>query len=152
MRDEVKARLCNYIKLKKRIENHEERIARMRSDEQFPAMRPSDGSKRNPGASDRMGNAVIRRIEYEERMADSIKDALAEMSLIEAAVFSLDDPLECEVLQLRYIDGDINGAARPMHWSDVAIKIYGDDDEKDVRNAHRLHGRALQSIRQGGLL
>lgn len=150
MRDDVSKRLYNYIRLKKRVENHEERIARMKSDEQFPGMRPSDGSKRNPGASDRMGNAVIRRMEYEARVADSIKAAEKEMDAIEAAVFGLDDPLESEVLQLRYIDGD--GAGRQMQWREVALNIYGDDDEKDLMAVYRLHGRALQSIRNGGLL
>lgn len=150
MADETIKRLKTYVKLKKRLENHEERLARMKSDEQFPGMRPSDGSKRNPGASGRMGNAVIRRMEYEARVAESLQKARDEMSAIENAVFGLSDPLESEVLQLRYIDGD--GAGRHMRWRDVALKIYGDDDERDLSAVYRLHGDALQSIRNGGLL
>lgn len=150
MADETIKKLKSYMKLKRRLENHEERLARMKNYEQLPGMRPSDGSKRNPGAADRMGGAVVRRMEYEERVAESLKKAHEEMATIENAIFSLSDPLESEVLQLRYIDGD--GAGRHMRWRDVAIKIYGDDDEKDIRAAQRLHGDALQSIRNGGLL
>lgn len=142
MLDETVKRLCSYVKFKKMVENSEERLARMKSDEQFPAMRPSDGSKRNPGASDRM--------EYEDRLADLLRQAHAEMTAIEAAVFALSDPLEREVIQLRYLDGE--GTCRLMRWSNVAINIYGDDDEKDLKAVYRLHGRALQSIRKGGLL
>lgn len=150
MADEAVNRLCSYVKFKKMVENSEERLARMKSDEQFPAMRPSDGSKRNPGASDRMGNAVIRRMEYEDRLSDSLRQAHEEMTAIESAVFALSDPLEREVIQLRYLDGE--GTCRLMRWSNVAINIYGDDDEKDLKAVYRLHGRALQSIRKGGLL
>ena len=143
----TKERLKSYIHIKKKADNQEERLIRMRSDEQFPALRMGDGSKRNPGASDRMANAVIRRMTYEEKISASLDECYAEMGAIEDAIEALPDALEQEVLRMRYIDG--NGKYGYMPWRDVAIDIYGDDDDQHLRAVHRLHGQALVHIRKG---
>ena len=58
----TRERLKNYAKTKRQVENQLERLARMKNEELIPALKMGDESKRNPGASDRMANAVIRRI------------------------------------------------------------------------------------------
>ena len=63
------------------------------------------------------------------------------MAAIEAAIDHVEDPLERECLRLRYIDGD---GYRLIPWGDVAIMIYGDDDEKSLHAIFRLPGKALQ--------
>lgn len=141
-----KKRLQNYIYLRREIENQKERLARMKSDEQMPAPRiDSSGAQHTRTASDRMANAIVRRIEYETEIADSMEGIRAEMASIRWAIAQLRNPMEREVLRLRYCDGD---NCRHMPWREVALKIYGDDDEGQMQAVYRLHGRALQNIRE----
>lgn len=90
-----------------------------------------------------MERAIIRRMEYEERVMPQIEEAQKEMEEIEAAIDGVPDPMEREVLRLRYIDGE---NCRLMPWKDVASQLFGDNDERHLLAAYRLHGRALVSI------
>ena len=64
----TKERLMRYRSLRMENENQLERLARLKNSEKIPAPKVSDGSQHTGGASDRMANAVIRRMEYEERI------------------------------------------------------------------------------------
>lgn len=139
----TKQRLSQYIFLKMEVEHQLERIARMRNEEKFPTMRESDGSQHTQGTGDRMERAIIRRMEYEEKVADQLNEAMTEMEAIERAVDSLLNIQEREVLRLRYIDGS---GCRHMSWPEVAMAMYRDNDEKHKQAVYRIHGRALQSI------
>lgn len=139
----TRERLYNYSKIKRQVENQLERLVRMKNEELIPALKMGDESKRNPGASDRMANAVIRRITYENEIAASMEENLAEMDAVRAAIASLPDPMEQEVLSMRYIDCE---GYRHTPWRDVAIKIYGDDDESQIRAVHRLHRSAMDNL------
>lgn len=145
----TKQRLSKYITLKMENANQLERLARMESEAQLPGMRESDGSQHTGGATDRMEKAIIRYMEYRERITPKIKENEAEMERIEEAIDRVGDPMEREVLRLRYTDGE---HCRHMPWRDVALKIYGDDDESKLQSVYRLHGRALQSIRKESAL
>ena len=137
--------LRRYVKLKTKVENDMERLARAKSAEEFPSAKDEvDESKHHVTGTDRMGNAIIRRLDLEDRLLPRIAANKKEMDEIEDLVECIDDPQESEVLRLRYLDGE-NG--RPMPWENVALGIYRRDDEKWVKSAHRLHGRALQSLR-----
>lgn len=140
----TKKRLMNYIHLRRENRNRLERLERLKNEELIPASRMGDGSQHTGGNSDRMANAVIRRMEYEEEIRPILEANRAEMRRIDAAINSLENPLEREVLRLRYTDSDYS---RLMPWRDVAIAIYGDDDEGQMQAVYRLHGRALQNIR-----
>lgn len=48
-------------------------------------------------------------------------------------------------LRDKYLDGD-GDSYRLMRWREVAIRIYGDDDAKDIISAQRLHDKALLEI------
>ena len=139
----TKQRLTNYIFLKMEVEHQLERIARMRNEEKFPAMRESDGSQHTPGTGDRMERAIIRRMEYEDEVADQLNESIAEMRKIERAVNSLANIQEREVLRLRYLDGS---GCRHMSWPEVAMAMYRDNDEKHKQAVYRIHGRALKNI------
>lgn len=141
----TKQRLKNYIALKMENDHQLERLARMKSKEQFPAMREHDESKHTGGASDRMANAILNRMNYEAKIIPIIERNIAEMELIENAVNSLSDPMERELLRLRYMSGE---DCRHMTWPDVAVLMYGADDENALRSVYRLHGRALKNINQ----
>ena len=139
----TKQRLTNYIFLKMEVEHQEERLARLRNQEKFPAMRESDGSQHTQGTGDRMERAIIRRMEYEDEVADQLNESIAEMRKIERAVNSLANIQEREVMRLRYLDGS---GCRHMSWPEVAMAIYRDNDEKHKQAVHRIHGRALKNI------
>lgn len=139
----TRERLYNYSKIKRQVENQLERLVRMKNEELIPALKMGDESKRNPGASDRMANAVIRRITYENEIAASMEENLAEMDAVRAAIASLPDPMEQEVLNMRYIDCE---GYRHTPWRDVAMSIYGDDDESQIRAVHRLHRSAMDNL------
>lgn len=136
-------RLIAYSGLAVEVESYQARIARMKSEEKFPAMRPGDGSQHTPGKGDRLERAVIRRLEYEEKMAPSINAAKAEMQAIEDAVNALKIPRERVVLRLRYLESEND---QPVPWKDVAYMLTGDDDIKDVRKVQRLCDKALVHI------
>lgn len=140
----TKKRLEAYRGLYMTVEDYNDRIAQMKSEEQFPEIRAGDGSQHQPGTGDRLERAVIRRMEYEEKMAPSINAVRAEMKAIEDAVNAMDNPYERLVIQLRFLEGD--GSFRLMKWRDVALRLYRDDDFKDLRAAQRLCDKALESI------
>lgn len=139
----TKQRLAAYPSLRLEVDNQLDRLARLRNEAKIPAMRESSGAKSTGGAGDRMERAILRRMEYEERVLPQIEKAQREMAAIEAAIDHVEDPLERECLRLRYIDGD---GYRLMPWREIAVMIYGDDDEKSLHSVFRLHGKALQHI------
>lgn len=139
----TKERLASYISLKMEVDNQLERLTRMRNEEKIPAMRESDGSQHSPGTGDRMERAIIRRMEYEDRVIPQIEAALAEMETIEQAIYAVADPMEREVLRLRYMEGNY---IRHLPWRDVALKLFGDDDKRHMVATYRLHTQALHNI------
>lgn len=139
----TKQRLASYVSLRFEIENQLERLERLKNEAKIPAVRQGDGSQHTPGSGDRMERAVIRYLEYEERISPQIESIRAEMQAIEDAISSLPDPLEREILRLRYIDGEF---CRLMPWKEVSLRLFGDNDERHILAAYRLHGRALMSI------
>lgn len=139
----TKQRLASYVSLRLEIKNRLERLARLKNEAELPAARESDGSQHTGSAGDRMEKAVIRYMEYEQHIAAKIEENRAEMMEIEAAIDALPDPIEREVLRLRYID---NEYFRLMPWKYVALRLFGDNDDKHLLATYRLHGRALQHI------
>lgn len=139
----TKQRLASYRALRLEVDNQLDRLAQLRNEEELPAMRESSGAKPSGGDGRRMERAIHRRMEYEKRVLPQIEAAQREMAAIEAAIDHVKDPLERECLRLRYIDGD---GYRLRPWGEVAVMIYGDDDEKSLHSVFRLHGKALQHI------
>ena len=139
----TKERLASYVSLRMETDRQLEKLIRMKNEEKLPAMRMGDESKRTGTTGDRLERLIIRRMEYEERVLPSIESAQQEMEAIEDAINALHDPLEREVLRLRYIEGEYY---RLMPWRDVAVNLFGDDDDKYILATYRTHGRALQHI------
>ena len=139
----TKERLARYISLKKENENRLERLARMCSNAELPALQQGDGSKGSGSSMDRMARAVEKCMEYEAQIRPLIEANRREMAVIEDAVAALKDPLEREVLRLRYMD---SFGVRMMRWKDVAMVIYGDDSQASVQSCLRLHVRAFDNL------
>lgn len=142
----TRERLATYIPLRKEVNGKLDRLARLKSEETMPPMLAGDGSKHTPGAGDRMERAILRRMEYEEREGARIAEIQAEMEAIEAAIYSLEDPQEREVMAYRYMTGSYY---RLMKWREIALKVLGDDDDNYMRAVFRIHERALKNL-QGG--
>lgn len=139
----MKERLQRYAALRMENENRMEQLARLRANAELPAQREADGSGQTGSSGDRMARAVERYMEYQQQIKPIIEANRREMEDVRAAVETLDDPMEREVLRLRYID--TNGC-RLMRWRDVAIKLYGDDDKRFVDAVFRLHHIAMKKI------
>ncbi|MEG1492573.1 MAG: hypothetical protein RR394_10015 [Oscillospiraceae bacterium] len=143
MSNMTKERLMRYLYLREENEHSRERLARLRCNAEMPPAVESDGSQRSGANKGKLENAVICYIELDAELTPRIEINDAEMREIRAAISSLNDPLEREVLRARYIDSD---SCRHMMWADVAYAIYGDNDERFVQAAFKLHARALQNI------
>ena len=139
----TKKRLLRYVSLKMEIENQCERLERMRANTELPAMREGDGSQRSIFVNDRLSSAIIRNIEQEEKIQRIIETNKTEMQYIEDSIDSMEDPMQREVLRLRYLDGEY---CKLMPWQQVSECIYNDSDEKHMRAIFRLHGHALQAL------
>lgn len=139
----IKQKLSVYVSLKTENENRLERLIRLKNDAKIPAIKQGDGSQHTSDGNGRMERAIIRAMEYEEKIRPQIKENEREMAEIESAISDLSDPMEREILRLRYIDCD---GCRLMPWKDVALHLFGDNDERHILAAYRLHGRALVSI------
>lgn len=139
----TKERLARYISLKKENENRLERLARMRCNAELPALQQGDGSKGSGSSMDRMARSVEKCMEYEAQIRPLIEANRREMAVIEEAVEALKDPLEREVLRLRYMDGE---HCRMLSWRKVALELYQDEDKRFIDAAMRLHRTALANI------
>ena len=139
----TKERLARYISLKKENENRLERLARLRSNAELPPQAGPDGSKGTSCNADRLALAVEAYLEYQARMQPLLEANRREMTAIEEAVAALPDPLEREVLRLRYMD---SSSIRPFTWKEIALYMYGVDGESHVRALMYLHQKALSNI------
>ncbi|HJC73196.1 MAG TPA: hypothetical protein H9698_10465 [Candidatus Ruthenibacterium merdavium] len=137
---QAKKQLMRYSRLKKENENRAETLARMKAAAQFAPSGEPDGSQHTSGDGQRMARAVENYLEYEEQLRPLMEKNRTEMLRIEQAVAQLPDPLEREVLRLRYLDGD---AWRLPKWRDVAMKIYGSDERKYLDAVLKIHQTAL---------
>ena len=141
--DEIKKRLSNYSAIRVELDNLEERLERLKSEEALPPMRPGDGSKHTGGAGDRQERAIIRRMEYEERNGPEIEAKRNELRYIENSINAVADPMERMVLRIRYTESE---TAKPMPWRAVAIAIYKDDSEAKMLTIYRILDKAVRSL------
>lgn len=125
-RDEAKTRLERYTGLRLEVRIRLERLAEL---QQMDRERPSLCGSRSE--------------EYARAIAPIVQANRREMAEIEAAVAALPDPLEREVLRLRYMDSN---SIRPFTWKEIALYMYGRDGESQVRSLMYLHQKALSDI------
>lgn len=143
--DEIKKRLSQYSAIRVELDNLEERLERLKSEEQLPPMRQGNGSKPTGGTGDRQERAVIRRMEYEERHGPEMEAKRNELRYIDDSINAVPDPMERMVLRIRYTDSE---TAKPTPWRDVAIAIYKDDSDSKMLATYRLLDKAVKSLRK----
>lgn len=143
--DEIKTRLSNYSAIRVELDNLEERLERLKSEETIPPMRPGNGSKPTGGTGDRQERAIIRRMEFEERHGPEMEAKRKELRYIEESINAVPDPMERMVLRIRYTESE---TAKPMLWKNVAFAIYRDDSEAKMLATYRIFEKAIKSLRK----
>lgn len=143
--DEIKKRLSQYSAIRVELDNLEERLERLKSEESLPPMRPGNGSKPTGGTGDRQERAIIRRMEYEERHGPEMEAKRNELRYIEDSINAVADPMERMVLRIRYTESE---TAKPTPWRDVAIAIYKDDSDSKMLAIYRLLDKAVKSLQK----
>lgn len=140
---DAKEYLESYAALKMEVRMHEDRIFDVFNDALIPAMSQGDGSQRTPGRGDRQEKANIRYIETKDRLQPIIDANRAKMRRIDAIIDSMSNPMDREVLRIRYTD---TTGWKPVKWREVAMRMYGDDDDNAIRNLIRYHREALRTF------
>lgn len=144
--DRAREWLKSYQGLKFEYDTWAERLARLENEQYIPAMRMGDESKHTQSANDRMGNATIRRLEFEDETAADIAEVKAKIKAIESAIKALPYPMHRGVLIQRYVAGFDGYKLKP--WRTVAIQLYRDDDEAALKRVQKLHREALESLEE----
>lgn len=130
----TKERLRQYTYLIKEIEAQKERLAQIEASLLHPKQSiRGDGMPHSNYAVDRMAIAIANKIELEEIIIKNIKKAQQEAAAIERAIQTLDNPLDRELMRLKYLDG--------LTWEEVAETLC-----KSRQWVTVLHGKILQKL------
>lgn len=124
--EQTKARLEQYAGLRLELHNRLQQLARLQQ---------ADRNRPLPTGS--------RAEEYARRIAPTVQHNRRELAEIEAAVAALPNPIEREVLRLRYM---VSETCRPMPWAQVADNIMHRYDQAVLHFIHRAHKKALQHL------
>lgn len=133
-KEQTKARLEQYAGLRLELHNRLQQLARLQQ---------ADRDRPLPTGS--------RAEEYARRIAGTVQGNRRELAEIEAAVATLHDPLEREVLRLRYLEPSRDPqtgrkSARHTTWNEISRTMYGSSDKGTCRATIRIHDRALQHL------
>lgn len=133
-RDEAKTRLERYTGLQLEVRLRLERLATL---QQMDRERPSPCGSRSE--------------EYAREIAPIVQANRREMAEIEAAVAALPDPLEREVLRLRYLEPSKDPrtgkkSVRHIAWKEVSRTMYGIPSSYGQRFAKYQHEKALAHL------
>lgn len=144
--DRAREWLKSYQGLKFEYDTWADKLEMRENAQYLPAIPDSDGSKHTPGRSDRMANATVRRMEFEDETAEEIAEIKAKMKAIENAIKALPDPMLRGVLIQRYIVGFDGYNLRP--WKPVAMQLFRKDDDAALKRVQNLHREALECLEE----
>lgn len=92
----------------------------------------SDGT-RSGSRENRIENAIIRVLEYEEKIGAEIDELTEKRQEIEKVINSVPDDVQREILTRRYL--------LYQKWELVAEEMH-----RDLRWIYRLHGKAVENL------
>ena len=140
--NDIKERLGEYTRLLREIDNQYERLGRMEMTMAAPPGPDMTGMPRGSGTpTDRTGMMVLRKMELEEQIKETIAEEQKERASIEAMIQRVKHPDERAVLRLRYFDR--------ADWESTCGVLFGDRrdyvDRVDAyqNRTYKAHGRAL---------
>lgn len=134
-------KLKNYERYWRANQSIEQRIMAMKSAETSITPQAGDGSQ-HIGAHDPM-KAVDMRVDWCSSHSEEYAKNLAAMREVDKAINSLQDPLEREVLRLRYTDFRYG---TKMTWTQVKKALYGIISVGE-RTIYRLHDDAIYHLK-----
>lgn len=134
-------KLKNYERYWRANQSIKQRIMAMKSAETSITPQAGDGSQ-HIGAHDPM-KAVDMRVDWCASHSDDYAKNLAVMREVDKAINSLKDPLEREVLRLRYTDFRYG---TQMTWTQVKKALYGIISVGE-RTIYRLHDDAIYHLK-----
>ena len=135
--NDIKERLGEYTRLLREIDNQYERLGLMEMTMAAPPGLSMTGMPRGSGApSDRTGLMVMRKMELEEQIKETIAEEQKERASIEAMIQRVKHPDERAVLRLRYFDrADWDGILRrPVRRSAGLPRQAGQLPEQDIQS------------------
>lgn len=139
---DIKERLGKYTRLLREIDNQYERLGRMEMTMTAPPGPDMTGMPRGSGTpSDRTGMMVLRKLELEEQIKDSLAEEREERAALEAMIQQVENPDERAVLRLRYFDR--------TDWDGICAVLFSDRQDYLERidsyqnRTYKAHGRAL---------
>ena len=130
-------KLKNYERYWRANQSIEQRIMSMKSAETSVTPQAGDGSQ-HMGAHDPM-QSVDKRIDYCASHSEEYAQNLAVMHEVDKVIASLKDPLEREILRLRYTDFRYG---QQMSWSQVKDALYG-KTRVSRTTVYKLHDDAV---------
>lgn len=131
---EAKKRLEQCLGLRLELQNRLQQLARLQqTDRDSPLL------------------AGSRAEEYARQIASTVQRNRRQLAEIEAAVATLHDPLEREVLRLRYLEPSRDPqtgqkSAKLTSWKEIAYSMRGRSDEGACKAVRRIHDRALKRL------
>lgn len=134
-------KLKNYERYWRANQSIKQRIMAMKSAETSITPQAGDGSQ-HIGAHDPM-KAVDMRVDWCASHSDDYAKNLAVMREVDKAINSLQDPLEREILRLRYTDFRYG---TQMTWTQVKKALYGIISVGE-RTIYRLHDDAIYHLK-----
>lgn len=134
-------KLKNYERYWRANRSIEQRIMAMKSAETSITPQVGDGSQ-HIGAHDPM-KAVDMRVDWCASHSEDYAKNLAVMREVDKAIDSLKDPLEREILRLRYTDFRYG---TQMTWTQVKKALYGIISVGE-RTIYRLHDDAIYHLK-----
>lgn len=130
-------KLKNYERYWRANQSIEQRIMVMKSAETSITPQAGDGSQ-HTGAHDPM-KAVDMRVDWYAAHSEDYAKNLAVMREVDKAIDSMQDPLEREILRLRYTDFRYG---QQMSWPQVKDALYGKTNVSRT-TVYKLHDDAI---------
>ncbi len=131
----TKERLRQYQQLKIEKERLEEKLEELESAMTSPRIQKLDGMPQGqPHGGSLMDMLVEQHLTLKAMYASKLRELNDTLLDIEAAIESLTDATERNLMRLRYIDG--------LKWEELTIAI-----GYSWQQTHRIHARALEKLR-----
>lgn len=131
----TKERLRQYQQLKREKDTLEERLEELESAMTSPRIQKLDGMPHGqPQGGSLMDLLIEQHLTLQAMYASKLRELNDALMDIEAAIESLTDPTERNLMRLRYIDG--------LKWEEITIAI-----GYSWQQTHRIHARALERLR-----
>lgn len=142
--DEIRKLLDDYVKLQRRIDNAEERLAFLE-----PRITPNLSGMPGGGGdgSSKVEREAIKKEELEEKIGKLNAEENRQREMIEEMIELMDNPDQQTAIEMRYFDrASWNAINAALHGKEPDFDENENEKEKYLKKTFKIHGRALQSL------